>query len=121
MDARPPRVKTKDAHNHQLPPEALIPVWQHKIEEYDQPARQIILFPAKIFRNRNVATHKNHQTNKGETLKFHITDEMIEAVLHSAILWTAQSIEENNNTASGKSRWLQKLESLWQLNNLLFI
>ena len=105
MEARPPRVKTKD--HHQLPPEAVLPVWQHKPED-DQPARQIILFPSKIFRNRSSQKHQQH--TKSETLKFHITAEMIEAVLQSAVLWTAQSIkvdeennDYNNNAPSGKS------------------
>lgn len=95
MEDRPPRVKTKETslNAHQLPGVILTTQIQHAQEQVSPPASQIILFPSKIFRERNRTGSSNSSSShhhRSERLKFHITEEMFEAVLHSALLWTAQ-------------------------------
>ncbi len=106
MEDRPPRVKTKEAalHRHSLPPTVVLP--DSNPSPYQmlevEPARQIILFPTKIFRRNK----HHHDQPPGETLtmKFPITDEMLEAALQSAVLWTAQATSgDANSTAAGRS------------------
>ena len=87
MEDRPPRVKTKeqivDLHlGHDLPANVVLtdPATVEQI-------RQMILFPAKIFRR-----HRNHPHHHivTLTLKFPIAEDMVQSVLHSAVLWTAK-------------------------------
>lgn len=111
MDDRPPRVKTKEAahHLHSLPPTIVLPdSMSSSYEVALEPIRQIILFPSKTFRrNKNSRHHHNDpppliKEMETVTLKFPITDDMLEAALHSAVLWTAQHTSNTNNTESGK-------------------
>jgi len=95
MEDRPPRVKTKDISQMLLPSLTS----SESTESISSPlAHQIILFPVKIFRERN--TNNSSNQHRSERLKFHITEEMYEAVLKSAVLWTAklnQTSSEGNN------------------------
>lgn len=105
MEDRPPRVKTKETslHLHNLPPTIVLPesLSSHYQSLEVEPARQIILFPSKIFR-RNKNHHHHHNPGETLTIKFPITDEMVDASLHSAVLWTARATSiDVNSTASG--------------------
>ncbi|KAI9563298.1 hypothetical protein GHT06_010756 [Daphnia sinensis] len=106
MDDRPPRVKTKEAalHLHSLPPTIVLPdsmSSSYEVAQEVEPIRQIILFPSKTFRrNKNSRHHHNDpppliKELETVTLKFPITDDMLEAALHSAVLWTAQQTSVN--------------------------
>lgn len=110
MDDRPPRVKTKEAalHLHSLPPTIVLPESMsssYEVAQEAEPIRQIILFPSKTFRrNKNSRHHHNDpppliKELETVTLKFPITDDMLEAALHSAVLWTAQQTSDNTTNA----------------------
>ena len=108
MEDRPPRVKTKDHqgalhHPYNLPPTVVLP--NSNPSPYQmlevEPARQIILFPTKIFRRNKQHLH-DQPPAEILTMKFPITDEMLEAALQSAVLWTAQATSgDANSTAAG--------------------
>lgn len=94
MEDRPPRVKTKESPFHGLPPIALQFPESSQNERETEPTRQIILFPEKIFRR-----------NKTSTLKFHVTNEMNESALRSAVLWTPETplTVSSDSTSTGKN------------------
>ncbi|XP_057367545.1 inhibin beta B chain-like [Daphnia carinata] len=110
MDDRPPKVKTKEAalHLHSLPPTIVLPdsmSSSYEVAQEVEPIRQIILFPSKTFRRNKDSRHHHNDPPplikelETITLKFPITDEMHEAALHSAVLWTAQQNSDNATNA----------------------
>jgi len=64
------------------------------LEEAVDTSRQIILFPTKIL---PVQRSASPNSSASSVLKFHITNEMVDVALQSAILWTASV----DNTSQG--------------------
>lgn len=81
-------------------------VWT-PLEEAVDTSRQIIIFPSRILPVRRSAS---------SVLKFHVTDEMMDVALQSAVLWTASVDNTSQGNASSSF-----INSFWiSLNSFIF-
>lgn len=108
MQERPPRVKTKDqVQQHKrrdlsavLPDSvmATLELEQQQQQQQEAGVRQLILFPAKTLRTtKNAVNYRSHRVEgRLESTKFHVTDEMMEFSLQSAVFWTPVPYDDDS-------------------------